>query len=65
MNVDCRLKMMSDCWQEPYFMRPSFMDIVKVLENILENDRVSALHLPGYSLNVSTVFLPVSTKDKN
>ncbi|XP_072514733.1 fibroblast growth factor receptor homolog 1-like isoform X2 [Salminus brasiliensis] len=33
------LQMMKDCWQEPYSLRPSFMDIVEVLENILENDR--------------------------
>ncbi|KAK3522153.1 hypothetical protein QTP70_026970 [Hemibagrus guttatus] len=39
---ECRpemLQMMRDCWQEPYIMRPSFLDIVKVLEKILENDR--------------------------
>uniref|UniRef100_A0A3B1J1V6 Protein kinase domain-containing protein n=1 Tax=Astyanax mexicanus TaxID=7994 RepID=A0A3B1J1V6_ASTMX len=32
-------QMMMDCWQEPYSLRPSFMDIVGVLEHILENDR--------------------------
>ncbi|XP_030648057.1 fibroblast growth factor receptor 2-like [Chanos chanos] len=31
-------QMMTDCWQEPYSMRPSFKDIVRVFENILEND---------------------------
>ncbi|XP_058267306.1 fibroblast growth factor receptor homolog 1-like isoform X1 [Hemibagrus wyckioides] len=39
---ECRpemLQMMTECWQEPYIMRPSFLDIVKVLEKILENDR--------------------------
>ncbi|XP_041948038.1 fibroblast growth factor receptor homolog 1-like isoform X2 [Alosa sapidissima] len=32
------LQMMKDCWVEPYTYRPSFKDIVGVLENILEND---------------------------
>jgi hypothetical protein len=33
--------MMKDCWLEPYTQRPSFNDIVSVLENILEDDAVS------------------------
>lgn len=61
--------MMRDCWQDSYITRPSFMDIVNVLENILENDRVSAFQLPGCSmqifLNVSTVFLAVNTDDND
>ncbi|KAM9540012.1 fibroblast growth factor receptor homolog 1-like isoform 1-T1 [Salvelinus alpinus] len=32
------LQMMRDCWLEPYTQRPSFNDIVSVLENILEDD---------------------------
>ncbi|KAF5901938.1 fibroblast growth factor receptor 1-like, partial [Clarias magur] len=39
---ECRpevLQMMRDCWQEPYSMRPSFTDIVRVLGNTLEHDR--------------------------
>ncbi|KAG7483642.1 hypothetical protein MATL_G00040500 [Megalops atlanticus] len=38
---DCRpeiLQMMRDCWLDPYTMRPSFSDIVRILESILEND---------------------------
>ncbi|KAL2096160.1 hypothetical protein ACEWY4_008308 [Coilia grayii] len=37
----CRPEMqqiMKDCWQEPYTTRPSFTDIVRTLENVLEND---------------------------
>ncbi|KAL2094461.1 hypothetical protein ACEWY4_009180 [Coilia grayii] len=32
------LQLMQDCWIEPYSYRPSFKDIVRVLENILEKD---------------------------
>ncbi|XP_041655377.1 tyrosine kinase receptor Cad96Ca [Cheilinus undulatus] len=32
------LHIMRDCWLEPYTMRPSFPDIVSMLENIIEND---------------------------
>uniref|UniRef100_A0A3Q1EIP6 Tyrosine kinase receptor Cad96Ca-like n=1 Tax=Acanthochromis polyacanthus TaxID=80966 RepID=A0A3Q1EIP6_9TELE len=32
------LHIMRDCWQEPYTMRPSFTDIVCMLENVMEND---------------------------
>ncbi|XP_053279635.1 tyrosine kinase receptor Cad96Ca isoform X2 [Pleuronectes platessa] len=32
------LHIMQDCWREPYTLRPSFTDIVNMLENILEND---------------------------
>ncbi|XP_062392865.1 fibroblast growth factor receptor homolog 1-like [Sardina pilchardus] len=32
------LQMMQDCWAEAYTHRPSFKDIVGVLEHILEND---------------------------
>lgn len=32
------LHIMRDCWQEPYTLRPSFTDIVCMLENIMEND---------------------------
>ncbi|XP_062407914.1 fibroblast growth factor receptor homolog 1 isoform X2 [Sardina pilchardus] len=31
-------QIMKDCWQEPYTSRPSFTDIVRTLENVLEND---------------------------
>ncbi|XP_018603961.1 fibroblast growth factor receptor 1 [Scleropages formosus] len=43
-NIDpegCRpeiLQIMKDCWLEPYTSRPSFADIVRILDNILEND---------------------------
>ncbi|KAL4647183.1 fibroblast growth factor receptor 1-like [Arapaima gigas] len=43
-NIDpegCRpeiLQIMKDCWLEPYSSRPSFTDIVRILDNILEND---------------------------
>ncbi|KAK5869055.1 hypothetical protein PBY51_010017 [Eleginops maclovinus] len=39
--VGCRpeiLHIMRDCWLEPYTLRPSFTDIVRMLENIMEND---------------------------
>uniref|UniRef100_A0A3Q0RH06 Protein kinase domain-containing protein n=1 Tax=Amphilophus citrinellus TaxID=61819 RepID=A0A3Q0RH06_AMPCI len=36
-----RLHIMRDCWQEPHTLRPSFTDIVCMLENIMENDAVS------------------------
>lgn len=32
--------MMRDCWLEPYTLRPSFTDVVLMLENIMENDAV-------------------------
>ncbi|XP_036006215.1 tyrosine kinase receptor Cad96Ca [Fundulus heteroclitus] len=32
------LHIMRDCWQEPYTQRPSFKDLVCMLENIVEND---------------------------
>nr|XP_015222809.1 PREDICTED: uncharacterized protein LOC107079903 [Lepisosteus oculatus] len=32
------MQMMEDCWLEPYTRRPSFSDIIGILENILEND---------------------------
>ncbi|XP_028978791.1 fibroblast growth factor receptor homolog 1 [Esox lucius] len=32
------LQIMRDCWTEPYTSRPSFTDIVRILENIMEND---------------------------
>ncbi|KAJ0064000.1 hypothetical protein NL108_015729 [Boleophthalmus pectinirostris] len=32
------LHVMRDCWLEPYTLRPSFSDIVRMLENIMEND---------------------------
>ncbi|XP_062275156.1 tyrosine kinase receptor Cad96Ca [Scomber scombrus] len=32
------LHIMKDCWLEPYTMRPSFTDIVHMLENIIEDD---------------------------
>ncbi|XP_066551640.1 tyrosine kinase receptor Cad96Ca isoform X2 [Amia ocellicauda] len=31
-------QMIKDCWLEPYTQRPSFSDIVRILENIVEND---------------------------
>uniref|UniRef100_A0A3Q3ETA4 Si:ch211-167j9.5 n=1 Tax=Labrus bergylta TaxID=56723 RepID=A0A3Q3ETA4_9LABR len=34
------LHIMRDCWLEPYTLRPSFTDIVSMLENIIENDSV-------------------------
>ncbi|KAK5905160.1 hypothetical protein CesoFtcFv8_006654 [Champsocephalus esox] len=32
------LHIMKDCWLEPYTLRPSFTDIVRMLENIMESD---------------------------
>ncbi|KAM6945976.1 fibroblast growth factor receptor homolog 1 [Aplochiton taeniatus] len=32
------LQLLRDCWLEPYSSRPSFTDIVKILEDIMEND---------------------------
>lgn len=32
------LHIMRDCWLEPYSLRPSFTDVVLMLENIIEND---------------------------
>ncbi|XP_029964871.1 tyrosine kinase receptor Cad96Ca isoform X2 [Salarias fasciatus] len=32
------LHIMRDCWEEPYTLRPSFTNIVCMLEDILEND---------------------------
>ncbi|XP_066537817.1 tyrosine kinase receptor Cad96Ca [Hoplias malabaricus] len=32
------LQIMKDCWLEPYTARPSFSEIVRILENIIEND---------------------------
>ncbi|XP_029699188.1 fibroblast growth factor receptor 4 isoform X1 [Takifugu rubripes] len=34
------LHMMRNCWLEPYSLRPSFTDVVLMLENIMENDAV-------------------------
>ncbi|TSN39333.1 Tyrosine-protein kinase Abl [Bagarius yarrelli] len=34
------LQIMKDCWLEPYTARPSFSDLVKILESIIENDLV-------------------------
>ncbi|KAJ8348645.1 hypothetical protein SKAU_G00272340 [Synaphobranchus kaupii] len=38
---NCRpeiLQMMRDCWLEHYTLRPSFVDIIRILETVLEND---------------------------
>ncbi|XP_053097397.1 fibroblast growth factor receptor homolog 1-like isoform X2 [Pangasianodon hypophthalmus] len=51
------LQMMRDCGQEPHVMRPSFMDIVRVLESTLENDR------DYLNMDDSTVILSVESKD--
>ncbi|XP_042152435.1 fibroblast growth factor receptor homolog 1 [Oncorhynchus tshawytscha] len=32
------LQLMRDCWMEPYTSRPSFSDIVRIVEDIMEND---------------------------
>ncbi|KAG7218371.1 hypothetical protein INR49_020435 [Caranx melampygus] len=32
------LHIMRDCWVEPYTLRPSFSDIVHLLEDVMEND---------------------------
>ncbi|XP_028276287.1 tyrosine kinase receptor Cad96Ca isoform X2 [Parambassis ranga] len=32
------LHVMRKCWQEPYTLRPTFTDIVCMLENVIEND---------------------------
>ncbi|XP_062329695.1 fibroblast growth factor receptor homolog 1 isoform X2 [Osmerus eperlanus] len=32
------LQIMHDCWLEPYTSRPSFTDIVRILEDIIDND---------------------------
>lgn len=39
-NKSHRLHIMRDCWLEPYTLRPSFSDIVHLLEDIMENDAV-------------------------
>uniref|UniRef100_A0A3B4B7L1 Protein kinase domain-containing protein n=1 Tax=Periophthalmus magnuspinnatus TaxID=409849 RepID=A0A3B4B7L1_9GOBI len=39
-DVDLCLHVMRDCWLEPYSLRPSFTDIVRMLECIMENDAV-------------------------
>ncbi len=36
-----REQIMQDCWMDPYTNRPSFTDIVKILENVVESDGVS------------------------
>ncbi|XP_066507910.1 fibroblast growth factor receptor homolog 1-like [Hoplias malabaricus] len=46
------LQMMKDCWLEPYSLRPSFMDIVRVIENILENDHDYVAMDPNSQMNV-------------
>lgn len=33
---------MKDCWLEPYTARPSFTELVKILEGIIEEDSVGA-----------------------
>uniref|UniRef100_A0A8C7SSJ1 Protein kinase domain-containing protein n=1 Tax=Oncorhynchus mykiss TaxID=8022 RepID=A0A8C7SSJ1_ONCMY len=37
------LQLMRNCWMEPYTSRPSFSDIVRILEDIMENDSSSSL----------------------
>ncbi|XP_052324647.1 fibroblast growth factor receptor homolog 1 [Oncorhynchus keta] len=32
------LQLMRNCWMEPYTSRPSFSDIVRIVEDIMEND---------------------------
>ncbi|MCJ8740066.1 hypothetical protein PDJAM_G00054510 [Pangasius djambal] len=32
------LQIMKDCWLEPYTARPSFTELVRILESIIEND---------------------------
>ncbi|XP_030633976.1 fibroblast growth factor receptor homolog 1 [Chanos chanos] len=32
------VQIMQDCWLEPYTSRPSFTDIVRILENVMETD---------------------------
>lgn len=31
-------QIMQNCWSDPYTSRPSFPDIVKILENVVESD---------------------------
>ncbi|XP_076876134.1 tyrosine kinase receptor Cad96Ca-like [Brachyhypopomus gauderio] len=52
---ECRaemIQMMKDCWQDLCSLRPSFMDIVRVLENILEND-CDYVNIEGTDLTAS------------
>ncbi|XP_076832980.1 fibroblast growth factor receptor homolog 1 [Brachyhypopomus gauderio] len=32
------LQIMKDCWLDPYTARPSFSDLVRILEDVIEND---------------------------
>ncbi|XP_026853539.2 tyrosine kinase receptor Cad96Ca isoform X1 [Electrophorus electricus] len=32
------LQIMKDCWMDPYTARPSFSDLVRILEKVIEND---------------------------
>uniref|UniRef100_A0A4W4HLQ7 Protein kinase domain-containing protein n=1 Tax=Electrophorus electricus TaxID=8005 RepID=A0A4W4HLQ7_ELEEL len=34
------LQIMKDCWMDPYTARPSFSDLVRILEKVIENDSV-------------------------
>ncbi|XP_026996969.2 ephrin type-A receptor 4a-like [Tachysurus fulvidraco] len=57
---ECRpemLQMMRACWQEPYIMRPSFLDIVSDLEKTLENDR------DYLNMEIGTVIVTVESED--
>lgn len=53
-NTSCRtwwvlwphsLHIMRDCWLETYTLRPSFTDIARLLENVIENDVVTKRHV--------------------
>lgn len=33
---------MKDCWLEPYTARPSFTELVRILESVIEHDLVGA-----------------------
>lgn len=47
------LDIMRDCWLEPYSLRPSFTDVVLLLENIIENDAVRTRWLLWFTCKLS------------
>ncbi|KAG9265167.1 tyrosine kinase receptor Cad96Ca-like isoform X1 [Astyanax mexicanus] len=46
------LQIMNDCWLEPYTARPSFSELVRILENIIEND-TDYVDVEGGSMNTA------------
>ncbi|XP_019903731.1 fibroblast growth factor receptor homolog 1-like [Esox lucius] len=53
------LQLINDCWLENHAQRPTFNDIVRVLENMLESDAVSFfihhLHLMSFSVDMNVL----------